>query len=279
MSRAQRRHQYQSQAWRRRGKKHRTFARVAIVLVFVMLAGAFLIKGNQEQQTRYEAVTQEADSTDHNPADTGQKQAASETSGAHDAAPEQLSTDSYIEVNDNIPDFPETDMQAEPFVRYGELDDLGRCGEAYALLSKEMMPTDKTREPMTEFKPSGWHTVKYPELIEDRYLYNRCHLIAFGLTGDDPDERNLITGTRYLNVTGMLPFEEQVMRYLERTGNHVLYRVTPEFEGEELVARSVRMEAFSVEDKGEGICFHVRIDNVQPEIEIDYLTGESELAE
>ena len=253
MSRAQRRHPYKSNAWRKRGKKHRTFARVAIVLVFVMLAGAFLIKGSREQQERYDAVTQEVD--------------ASVTS-----AP-------YTEAEGNIPHFPETDMQAEPFVRYSELDGLGRCGEAYALLSKDMMPADKTREPMTEFKPSGWHTVKYPELIEDRYLYNRCHLIAYAFTGEDADERNLITGTRYLNVTGMLPFEEQVMRYLERTGNHVLYRVTPEFEGEELVARNVRMEAFSVEDKGEGVCFHVLVHNVQPGIKIDYLTGESSLVE
>ena len=164
------------------------------------------------------------------------------------------------------------------FESYSELDQLGRCGAAMANLSPALMPTEE-RGPIGMVKPSGWHTVKYPELIEDNYLYNRCHLIAFSLAGENANEKNLITGTRYFNVQGMQVFERKVADYIRQTGNHVLYRVTPVFEQQNLVATGVIMEAYSVEDKGEGICFNVFVFNVQPGIEIDYSDGSSWVAE
>lgn len=182
----------------------------------------------------------------------------------------------YIEVCGNIPSFYETDYTAEAFEDYSELDSLGRCGRAYACLGRETMPEGE-REPVGSIKPTGWHTVKY-EFIEGKYLYNRCHLIAYQLSAENANIKNLITGTRYLNIGGMLSFEKKVIRYIENTGNHVLYRVTPIFVGDNLVASGVQMEAFSVEDKGEGICFNVFVYNVQPGVEIDYLTGESRLS-
>lgn len=190
----------------------------------------------------------------------------------------QYSGKLYVEVNHNVPFFNAEDYQIKSFEEYSELDNLGRCGAAYACLSKELMPTEE-RGKIGMIKPSGWHTVKYPEQIEDLYLYNRCHLIAWCLTGQNANEKNLITGTRYMNVEAMLPLEEKVANYIDRTNNHVLYRVTPVFDGENLVASGVLMEAYSVEDKGEGIQFCVYCFNVQPGIEIDYLTGESRVAE
>lgn len=180
----------------------------------------------------------------------------------------------YIELNGNIPNFTEYDIENTEGEIYSELDELGRCGAAMAKLDRSMMPTEERGE-IGMIRPSGWQTVKYPDLIEDLYLYNRCHLIAYGLTGQNANERNLITGTRYMNVNGMLPFELKVMRYLERSENHVMYRVTPYFKENELVARGVEMEAYSIEDSGEGISFHVFVYNYQPGIEIDYLTGNS----
>ena len=186
----------------------------------------------------------------------------------------QYSGQPYVEVNNNIPFFATEDLQIGSFEEYSELDSLGRCGAAYACLSKELMPTEE-RGKIGMVKPSGWQTVKYPEQIKDLYLYNRCHLIAWCLTGENANEKNLITGTRYMNVEGMLPFEEMTADYIDRTNHHVLYRVTPVFEGENLVASGVLMEAYSIEDKGEGIQFCVYCFNVQPGIEIDYLNGES----
>ena len=181
----------------------------------------------------------------------------------------------YVEVNGGVPDFSDEDKErTDAFEYYSDLDALGRCGTAYANICRELMPTEE-RGNIGRIKPSGWHTVKYPDVIPDRYLYNRCHLIAFCLAGENANEKNLITGTRYLNVEGMLPFEEQVARYVERTGNHVLYRVTPIFSGDDLIASGVEMEAWSIEDQGEGICFHIYCYNVQPGITIDYATGES----
>lgn len=186
----------------------------------------------------------------------------------------QYSGQPYVEVNNNIPFFNEEDLKIRSFEEYSELDSLGRCGAAYACLSKELMPTEE-RGKIGMVKPSGWQTVKYPEQIEDLYLYNRCHLIAWCLTGENANEKNLITGTRYMNIQGMLPLEEKVAGYIDRTNNHVLYRVTPVFEGKNLVASGVLMEAYSIEDDGEGIEFCVYCFNVQPGIGIDYLTGES----
>jgi len=206
----------------------------------------------------------------------------------------QYSGQSYAEVNNNIPFWGEEDewikrfvdnnapaleedYQIKSFEEYSELDRLGRCGVAYACLSKELMPTGERGE-IGMIKPTGWHTIKYPEIIDDLYLYNRCHLIAWCLTGENANEKNLITGTRYMNIEGMLPWEERVANYIDRTNNHVLYRVTPIYEGKNLVASGVLMEAYSIEDNGEGISFCVYCFNVQPGIEIDYSTGKSKEA-
>lgn len=180
----------------------------------------------------------------------------------------------YTIINDNEPEFDESDFTTEAFETYSDLDNLGRCGVAYANICKELMPTEK-RGKIGMIKPSGWHTVKYPEIIKDRYLYNRCHLIGFQLAGENANEKNLITGTRYLNVDGMLPFEDEVADYVKETENHVLYRVTPVFDGDNLVASGVQMEAESVEDSGEGVKFNVYCYNIQPGIGIDYTTGDS----
>ncbi len=184
----------------------------------------------------------------------------------------------YVVIDDNIPDFSDVqDMLEEGAIiaceRYSGLDALGRCGVAVALLGQELMPTQERGE-IGEIRPSGWHTVKY-DCIEDRYLYNRCHLIGYQLSGENANERNLITGTRYMNIQGMLPIENKVARYIRNTGNHVWYRVTPVFQEENLVAAGVRMEAYSVEDDGAGICFDVFVYNVQPGVVIDYATGDS----
>lgn len=183
----------------------------------------------------------------------------------------------YIELNGNRPEFTDDEKQnTTSFEKYSELDSLERCGVAFANVGKDIMPTEK-RGAIGMIKPSGWHTVKYPEVIKDNYLWNRCHLIAFMLAGENANQKNLITGTRYLNIEGMLPFENQVADYVKETNNHVLYRVTPIFKDDELVARGVQMEAYSVEDNGSGVCFNVYVYNVQPGIIIDYATGNSEL--
>lgn len=191
-----------------------------------------------------------------------------------------FSSEPYVVLQDNQPDFTqeELDTAAQSFEEYSPLDALGRCGTAYASVGQDIMPTED-RESISQVKPSGWQTAKYDtDLVDGGYLYNRCHLIGFQLTGENANEENLITGTRYLNVEGMLPFENMVADYVKETGNHVLYRVTPVFSGSELVARGVEMEALSVEDGGEGVCFHVYCYNNQPGVEIDYATGESWLS-
>ena len=179
----------------------------------------------------------------------------------------------YVVINGGKPSFSEKDK--ERVEEYSELDKYGRCGTAFANVSKELMPT-KPRESIREVRPSGWHTVKYEKIIEDRYLYNRCHLIAYKLAGENANEKNLITGTRYFNVEGMLPFEDEVADYVNATGNHVLYRVRPIFKGSDLVARGVQMEAESVEDNGKGVSFNVYCYNVQPGIRINYKDGSSQ---
>lgn len=183
----------------------------------------------------------------------------------------------YVVLQDNVPGFQESDWTTQAFETYSPLDELGRCGVAYANICKELMPTEERGE-IGQVKPSGWHTVTY-DVVDGRYLYNRCHLIGFQLAGENANKENLITGTRYLNVVGMLPFENEVANYVEETGNHVLYRVTPIFQGDNLVASGVQMEAYSVEDRGEGVCFHVYVYNVQPGVGIKYETGESWLEE
>ena len=177
----------------------------------------------------------------------------------------------YIEVNGNIPDFSTEKKNGPAYEFYSELDSLGRCGYAESKITPELMPTEE-RGAIGMIKPTGWHTVKYDN-IDGKYLYNRCHLLGYQLTGENANRKNLITGTRYLNVTGMLPFENEVADYVHSTGNPCMYRVTPVFKGEELVARGVEMEAESVNDSE--VKFHVFVYNVQPGIEIDYLTGNS----
>ena len=182
-----------------------------------------------------------------------------------------------IEINQNVPGFTESDYTTEAFEQYSPLDGLGRCGIAYACVGEEIMPTEE-RGAIGMVKPSGWNTVKY-DFVDGKYLYNRCHLIAYMLSGENANTENLITGTRYMNTEGMLPYENQVADYVHDTGNHVLYRVTPLYEGDNLVASGVEIEASSVEDKGKSLSFHVYCYNVQPGVTIDYATGDSELAE
>lgn len=179
----------------------------------------------------------------------------------------------YTEVNGNKPYFTEAELTTQSFETYSELDSLGRCGMAYANVGQDLMPTEPRGE-IGAVKPSGWHLVKYDN-VDGKYLYNRCHLIAYMLAAENANPQNLITGTRYLNVQGMLPFETKVCDYVKNTGNHVLYRVTPIFDGDNLLADGVLMEAYSVEDAGEGICFCVFAYNVQPGIGIDYATGDN----
>lgn len=183
-------------------------------------------------------------------------------------------TKPYVEINGNCPFFTDEDITTDPVERYSPLDELGRCGPAYANVCKEIMPNEERGE-IGPIKPSGWRTIRYNGLIDGNYLYNRCHLIGYQLSGENANPENLITGTRFLNVQGMLPFETRIADYVKATGNHVLYRVTPIFDGENLLASGVLMEALSVEDEGAKMRFCVYAYNAQPYITIDYLTGDS----
>lgn len=183
----------------------------------------------------------------------------------------------YVEINGNMPDFAEDLFTTESYEFYTDLDQIGRCGACFANIGQDLMPTED-RGSISSVHPSGWVQAQY-DFVDGKSLYNRCHLIGFQLTGENANDHNLITGTRYLNVEGMLPFENLVAEYIKETGNHVLYRVTPVFEVDNLVASGVQMEAISVEDRGEGICFNVYCYNVQPGVVIDYATGESRLDE
>lgn len=198
-----------------------------------------------------------------------------------DASPEKIPAyngDSVIELNGGKPCFSVEDLLTITGENYSELDRLGRCGTAVVMLDKTMMPVEQ-RGAIGNIKPTGWVQKKYPGIVDSEppYLYNRSHLIAYSMTGQNENELNLITGTRYMNATTMLSYEKQVLRYLDNSDNHVLYRVSPYFKGSEKLARGVELEAYSVEDNGEGICFHVFLYNVQPGIEIDYATGESRI--
>ena len=182
----------------------------------------------------------------------------------------------YAVINNNIPYFTESDYTTSSYEYYSDLDSLGRCGVCVASIGKDLMPTEE-RGSIGSVKPTGWHTVKYDN-VDGKYLYNRCHLIGYQLSGENANTKNLITGTRYLNIQGMLPFENMVADYVKETGNHILYRSTPIFEGNNLLASGVLLEAYSVEDNGDGICFNVYCYNVQPEISINYATGDSSFA-
>lgn len=188
-----------------------------------------------------------------------------------------FSGDPFFVVNDNVPSFNRQELTTESYEFYSELDGLGRCGVTIASVGRDIMPTEE-RGSIGAVKPTGWHTVKY-DIVDGKYLYNRCHLIGYQLTGENANTKNLITGTRYLNIQGMLPFENMVADYVKETGNHVAYRVTPVFIGDNLLALGVQMEAYSVEDGGDGICFNVFCYNAQPGIKIDYSNGDSALSE
>ncbi len=272
-------------------EKGRKWFNVFLVIILVALFAFILVefssmmsirKKRAEENNKPQQATQEKEEIPADDSTQAEDQLPDETGSDHllgftlleiDSIP-PYSGEPYIEINDGLPAFLKSDLNIPTFEYYSPLDHLGRCGVATANISKDLMPSEP-RGYIGDIRPTGWHTVKYPELITDRYLYNRCHLIAYSLCGENDNNRNLITGTRYMNVNGMLPFENKVFNYIERTNNHVLYRVIPYFAGDELVARGVQIEAYSVEDKGAGICTNVFVYNVQPGIEINYATGDS----
>ena len=248
--------------------------------LFISIALSVLISSNMLESDRQEAL--QNSHTDRQFADglnTSSLERFSETAdGITDINIEPYSGLPYVEINNNVPYFSESDLTTEAFEMYSDLDELGRCGVAYANVCADIMPTGE-RGKIGKIKPSGWRTVKYNGVIDGNYLYNRCHLIGYQLSGENDNDKNLITGTRYMNVEGMLPFENMVADYVIESGNHVIYRVTPIFEGDNLLASGVLMEAESVEDEGSGILFCVYAYNVQPGIIIDYASGESRLDE
>lgn len=203
----------------------------------------------------------------------GETSAYKEKSYNLEDIPDYDGVSEYIVINNNIPFFDEEDINARTFENYSKLDYLGRCTGAYANIGPELMPTEE-RGSIGSVKPTGWQTIKY-DIVDGKYLYNRCHLIGYQLTGENANEKNLITCTRQMNVGTMLDFENEVANYIKETGNHVLYRATPIFDGNNLVASGVHLEALSVEDSGKGIKFNVYLYNIQDGIEIDYSNGES----
>lgn len=243
--------------WKKNGKYRLLGVVTACVMVFMSACA-----GKAEQEKTSANAQQETVPL----SGTQQSDISMETIPEYDGEP-------YVVIDDNEPNFTEEELQPEAYETYGTLDALGRCSTAEASIGEELMPTEK-RGAIGKVKPTGWHTVKY-DMVEGKYLYNRCHLIGYQLTAENANEKNLITGTRYMNTEGMLPFENMVADYIKETGNHVMYRVTPVFEGENLVASGVQMEAESVEDQGADLSFNVYVYNVQPGVEIDYKTGES----
>ena len=242
--------------------KMKTGKKKRVIWCTLLLAFSLAACGSQDQ-----------DQADRGSADKSTASSASvQTVDTVEDVPE-YSGEPYVEINDNQPEFEEYELTTVAYEEYSELDELGRCGEAEACVGEETMPTED-RESISEVKPSGWVNEKY-DSVDGGYVYNRCHLIGFQLTGENANEENLITGTRYMNTEGMLPFEDMIADYIHETDNHVMYRVTPVFEGEDLVASGVQMEAESVEDDGAGICFNVYVYNVQPQITINYATGEN----
>lgn len=270
---------------RKNSRKKKNSLGLTGVLVILVIAGLIKAGTNDslpDTQTTEAVAVQAHDSTSQTDAIQMSSEEAASLAEAHintaleafanEAIPE-YSGNPYVELNGNVPYFTDEELSTTAFELYSELDSLGRCGACYANICKEIMPTEE-RGSIGMVKPTGWHTVKY-DCITDRYLYNRCHLIGYQLAGENANEKNLITGTRYLNVDGMLPFENEVADYVDETDNHVLYRVTPVFSDDNLVASGVIIEAKSVEDKGAGVQFNVYCYNVQPGISIDYIDGQS----
>ena len=270
---------------RKNSRKKKNSLGLTGVLVILVIAGLIKAGTNDslpDTQTTEAVTVQAQDSASQTDVVQMSSEEAAGLSEAHintaleafanETIPE-YSGNPYVELNGNLPYFTDEELSTTAFELYSELDSLGRCGAGYANICKEIMPTEE-RGSIGMVKPTGWHTVKY-DCIADRYLYNRCHLIGYQLAGENANEKNLITGTRYLNVDGMLPFENEVADYVNDTDNHVLYRVTPVFSGDNLLASGVIIEAKSVEDNGAGVQFNVYCYNVQPGISIDYTTGES----
>lgn len=270
---------------RKNSRKKKNSLGLTGVLVILVIAGLIKAGTNDslpDTQTTEAVTVQAQDSTSQTDAIQMSSEEAASLAEAHintaleafanEVIPE-YSGNPYVELNGNVPYFTDEELSTTAFELYSEIDSLGRCGACYANICKEIMPTEE-RGSIGMVKPTGWHTVKY-DCITDRYLYNRCHLIGYQLAGENANEKNLITGTRYLNVDGMLPFENEVADYVDETDNHVLYRVTPVFSDDNLVASGVIIEAKSVEDKGAGLQFNVYCYNVQPGISIDYIDGQS----
>lgn len=270
---------------RKNSRKKKNSLGLTGVLVILVIAGLIKAGTNDSQpdtQTTEAVTVQAQDSASQTDVVQMSSEEAAGLAEAHintaleafasETIPE-YSGNPYVELNGNLPYFTDEELSTTAFELYSELDSLGRCGAGYANICKEIMPTEE-RGSIGMVKPTGWHTVKY-DCIADRYLYNRCHLIGYQLAGENANEKNLITGTRYLNVYGMLPFENEVADYVNDTDNHVLYRVTPVFSGDNLLASGVIIEAKSVEDNGAGVQFNVYCYNVQPGISIDYIDGQS----
>ena len=265
--------------------KKRAILLISVLLAICLLFSGCVIDSSNPQGTEPSQITSSTstpDSLENNESSnistsSDNKDNTSQTQS--DSKPVSLdsipaySGKAYVNINNGNPGFSKTELTTKSYEYYSPLDKLGRCGVVHASVGRDIMPTEE-RGSIGMVKPTGWHTVKY-DCVDGKYLYNRCHLIGFQLTGENANEENLITGTRYMNVTGMLPFENMVADYVKETGNHVMYRVTPLFKGNNLLAHGVQMEAYSVEDDGDGICFNVFVYNVQPEITIDYATGES----
>ena len=265
--------------------KKRLILIVSVLLAFCLLFSGCGIDGSNPQGTGPSQITSSTSSPDSfenkessdistpsdNKDNTNQNQSDSKPVSL-DSIP-AYSGKAFVNINNGNPGFSKSDLKTKSYEYYSPLDRLGRCGVVHACIGRDIMPTED-RGSIGMVKPTGWHTVKY-DCVDGKYLYNRCHLIGFQLTGENANEENLITGTRYMNVTGMLPFENMVADYVKETGNHVMYRVTPLYKGNNLLAHGVQMEAYSVEDDGDGICFNVFVYNVQPQITIDYATGES----
>ena len=251
-------------------KNKLTFAVLSALLLLAQIAGCSLPADASAIQEQLSSIIETPDTSEEKSI-TYTPSAAVSTLTAIPA----YNGSAYVAVNGNIPYFTDDEMSTAGFESYSDLDSLGRCSTAFASVGPETMPTEDRGE-IGSVKPSGWQSVKY-DIVDGKYLYNRCHLIGYQLTAENANEKNLITGTRFLNIEGMLPFENMVADYVKETGNHVMYRVTPVFEGDNLVASGVLMEGKSVEDDGEGILYCVYCYNVQPGINIDYTTGASYL--
>lgn len=256
--------------------KTNTTIRKTMAVLLALLA-LFILPSCEviSQVTTTNSGSSSASGTSH-ASDTGKnKNSAAEGAYTVDNVPD-FTDKAYVEINNNVPYFKSSEYMTKAYEDYSELDSLGRCGTAFACVCMETMPTEK-RGNISQVKPTGWQSVTY-DFVDGKSLYNRCHLIGFQLTAENANKKNLITGTRYMNTKGMLPFENMVADYVKETKNHVMYRVTPIFDGNNLVARGVEMEAYSVEDKGEGVSYNVYVYNNQPGVSINYADGTSQLA-